>query len=181
MKKNKNDTTTFCKVHTLRDTHLTVGVTQHLNMKTTIHWRTILLKMIGLVLIVFSIVKLTGNPGFFAFSFAIGAIFLLAGKVVIVSIDDKDIRFDRYYLNGTINKSEVIKLEDIVRIEYEEGRTNLEDIFLIGAIPSKNPDKLKIHRKSSETHEYELHFYKSEIRLIIETLNKRVNTFGNIV
>ena len=123
---------------------------------------------------------MTVNPGFFIFFLIVGATFLLAGNIIQIKIDDYEIHFVRYYLNGTIKKTEGIKLKDITKIEYEQGRTSWEDIFL-SAIPSKNPDKLIIYRKSSEIKEYELHFYKSEIRLIIETLNKKVKTLGSNV
>ena len=148
-------------------------------MKTTIHWRTILIKIIGLVLVVFSIVKMSLNPGFFSFSLLMGIIFLVAGKVVILKIDDKELRFDRYYLNGTINRTEVIKLNDILGIEFKEGRTHLEDIFLIGSLPERDPDRIIIHRKHSEKNEYELHFYKSEISRIVDTLEKKIKTNAN--
>jgi len=135
------------------------------------------MKIIGLALVVFSIVKISVNPVFFSFLLASGIIFLVAGKVVILKIDDTEIRFDRYYLNGTINRSEVIKLVDIVKIEFKEGRSHLEDIFLIGALPAKDPDRLIIHKKHSETLEYKLHFYKSEIKQVREILEKKITVW----
>ncbi|MCZ4409995.1 hypothetical protein O3Q51_14330 [Cryomorphaceae bacterium 1068] len=143
-------------------------------MKTTIHWRTIFLKVIGVVLIVFAIIKMTVNPAFFTFLLVVGVIFLWAGKILRIEIDNHEIRFIRYYLNGTIKKTDRIKLADIVKVEYEEGSTIWEDLFL-SAIPSRNPDKLIIYRKHEEPSEYELYFYKSEIRVIVEILNKSEN------
>ena len=133
------------------------------------------MKIIGLALVVFSIAMMSVNPVFFVFLLILGIIFLVAGKVVIVKIDDKEIRFDRYYLNGTINKTEVIKLDDIVHVEFKEGRTHLEDIFLGGLLPEKDPDKLIIQKSHAETSEYELHIYKSEISKIVEALEKNKN------
>ncbi|PLX07806.1 MAG: hypothetical protein C0596_09405 [Marinilabiliales bacterium] len=127
-----------------------------------------------MAIIIFSIINMSVNLVLYIIILGIGVLLLLLGEINRMEINETEVCYYRYFLFGIIKKKEIIKIDEIDKIDYQKAHLDWDDLFT-GTFGLVNNGTVSILDKNDVENEFSFLFYPNEVKRIVDILNEQIN------